>query len=207
MKGPVPIHLAVEDDLSAVVLRRALESRPVQYAVGATYNKGGYGYLKKNVAGFNNAAKACPFLLLTDLDKHECPPELVSNWLAGRPKHEFFLFRVAVREVESWLLGDLGNLASFLHLKRTATIPAPESLADPKHELLKLASGSQVRQIREAMVGRDKSGNLFQGPDYNGTLARFVVELWDTSTAASVCPSLQRLFGALQRFEARFARQ
>lgn len=202
----VPILMAVEDALSETVLRRTLADRPVRYAIGAVYSRGGSGYLRKQAGAFNNAAKAGPFLLLTDLDQHSCPTELVTTWLSGKPKHDCFLFRVAVREVESWLLGDLVRLKSFLHVKNGPAIPAPEALPDPKQELLRLALRGRVRQMREALVSRNESsGRLFQGPDYNGTLAHFVTHQWDVSAARQACPSLERLFAALHRLEARCA--
>ena len=206
MKRPVPIRMAVEDALSEAVLRRALANRPVQYEIGGVYSQGGFGYLKKKARAFNNAAKACPFVLLTDLDQHECPPELVATWLSGRRKHDSFLLRVAVQEVESWLLGDMGNLASFLRLKSAPVILAPENLMGPKEELLRLSLSSGVRQICEALVWRDEEGGrLWQGPDYNGTLAEFVTAHWDILAARSTCPSLEGLFAALQRLEDDFA--
>lgn len=201
MKAPVPIYLAVEDELSEWVLRRVLSLRPVGYAVGAVFSQGGYGYLKKQAPAFNNAAKRCPFLLLADLDRYECPPQLIDEWL-GRPKHPQLLLRVAVREVESWLLGDIGRLCGFLGLKAINHIPEPEKLQDPKNELLKLALRSPRRSMREALVWKDKeSGRPFQGPDYNATLARFVTKDWDVATARRKCPSLDRLFAALVRIE------
>ena len=206
MTAAVHIRMAVEDALSETVLRRALADRPVRYEIGAVYSRGGFGYLRKQAGAFNNAAKAGPFLLLTDLDQHSCPPELVTTWLSGKPKHDFFLFRVAVREVESWLLGDMVRLKSFLHLSNTSAMPAPETLPDPKQELLRLALRSRVRRMREGLVWRDESsGRLSQGPDYNGTLAHFVAKQWDISTARRACPSLERLFAALQGLEAKFA--
>jgi hypothetical protein len=78
---PIPIHLAVEDELSEWVLRRIIASRPTNYSVGAVFGKGGFGYLKRQVRAFNNAAKRCPFLLLTDLDQTVCPPQLIADWL------------------------------------------------------------------------------------------------------------------------------
>ena len=206
MTRTIPIHMAVEDALSEVVLRRALASRPMRYEIGAVYSQGGFGYLKKKTVAFNNAAKACPFVLLTDLDQHGCPAELVSTWLSGRPKHASFLLRVAVREVESWLLGDMPRLASFLHIKNPPAIPAPEALSDPKGQLLKLSLRARVRQTRDSLVWRDSSsGRIYQGPDYNGTLAAFVTQHWDTDTARSACPSLEGLFSALQRLETESA--
>lgn len=206
MTASIPIRMAVEDALSETVLRRVLDERLARYEIGAVYSRGGYGYLKRQTGAFNNAAKAYPFLLLTDLDQYDCPPDLVTSWLSGQPKHNSFLFRVAVREVESWLLADMARLAPFLHLRNTPAISAPESLTDPKQELLRLSLGSRVRRVREALVWRDsESGQLHQGPDYNGTLAPFVMKHWDISAARSVCPSLERLFAALQRLETEFA--
>lgn len=57
MREPIPIHIAVEDVLSEVVVKRLLQWSDRQFAVGVTYNRGGFGYLKSNIEGFNNAAK------------------------------------------------------------------------------------------------------------------------------------------------------
>lgn len=205
MKTPIPIYLAVEDELSEWVARRALSARPAGYAVDAVFSQGGLGYLKKQAPAFNNAAKGCLFLLLTDLDRCPCPPQLIEEWL-GRPKHPHFLLRVAVREVESWLLGDPAGLSAFLGLRKAFSFHAPEQLADPKQELLKLALSSPRRAMREALAWKDESsGRLFQGPDYNATLAKFAAKQWDIQTARTECRSLSRLFLALERIEAEFA--
>lgn len=203
MKAPIPIYLAVEDELSEWVLRRALSLRPVEYAVGGVYGNEGFGYLKKQAPAFNNAAKRCPYLLLTDLDEYECPPQLIEQWL-GRPKHPQLLLRVAVREVESWLLGDATGLSHFLGLRMVVHLTDPEKSADPKEDLLKLALKSPRRSMREALVWKDKaSGRLSQGPDYNATLAKFVSNNWNVTTARTKCPSLERLFTALARIESK----
>jgi len=205
VKAPIPIYLAVEDELSEWVARRALSTRPASYAVGAVFSQGGFGYLKKQAPAFNNAAKGCPFLLLTDLDRCPCPPQLIEEWL-GRPKHPHLLLRVAVREVESWLLGDPAGLREFLGLRKPFVLADPEQLPDPKQELLKLAFGSPRRAMREALAWQDAaSGRFFQGPDYNATLARFVNAQWDIDLARKSCRSLERLFVALERIEREMA--
>ena len=202
MKKRIPINLAVEDDLSEFVLRRVLKERRVVYDVGPVYGHRGFGYLKKQAAGFNNAAKACPFLLLTDLDKTRCAPKLVAEWLgSGRRAQRQFIFRVAVREVESWLLADERNLGAFLGLRKMRPISDPERLPDPKATLLEVAAEAR-RDLREAIVWRDERGGRFvQGPDYNGALAPYVKEAWDIDRARTRCPSLAGLFEALARLE------
>jgi hypothetical protein len=196
---PVSIYLAVEDELSEHVLRRVLAEHERKFDVRAVYGKEGYGYLKKKAPGFNHAAQACPFLLLTDLDTYECPPDLLRDWLQT-PQHPHFLLRVAVREVEAWLLGDVDGLRRFLGVRSTAPIPAPESIPDPKAALLDLALTGRKRAVREAVVARDeRTGRLLQGPDYNGTLGQFVRDHWDSAKARRSCPSLERMWAALGR--------
>lgn len=170
--------------------------------LGKSLRRGGYGYLKKNVRAFSNLAKGCPVLLLTDLDRYSCPPELINDWTA-LPLHPNLLFRVAVREVESWLLGDGKGLSSFLQLRSSIVIADPENLADPKEELLRHALKSPVRRIRDALAFHDDRGQVYQGPDYNGTLAGFVMNHWHVSSASGRCHSLERFLAALQRMEER----
>jgi hypothetical protein len=195
----IPLYLAVEDDLSEFVLRRVLPVQPA-FAISAVFKKGGFGYLKKQTLWFNEASRHCPFLLLTDLDKGTCPPGLVRDWLKGRKRHPNFLLRVAVPEVESWLLADRRNLARFLGLRGALRIGDPEKLADPKACLLQIAEKASLRRIREAIVYRDSDGQRHQGPDYNGTLGLFVQQNWDFTAAADCCPSLSGLLRALDRF-------
>jgi hypothetical protein len=207
MKQPIPIYLAVEDELSEWVARRALAVHSRRFAVGPVFGRRGFGYLKRQTGAFNNAAKGCPFLLLTDLDRYACPPELIGEWLRT-PRHRHFLLRVAVREVESWLLGDASRLGKFLKLRSPLSVPDPESLEEPKQALLGAAMKCPSRLMREALVWRDgQSGQLFQGPDYNGTLARFVNGQWDVATARRKCRSLEGLLAALSRLEAEYGQQ
>lgn len=203
MKLPISIYLAVEDDLSEWLLRRVLRERTVPYLIGPVFKQGGFGYLKKLSPAFNNMAKACPVLLLTDLDRRSCASELLHDWLA-HPQHPDFLLRVAVREVEAWLLASDAELGKFLAVRRVLNFAEPEALDDPKAELLKLASVSRRRNIREAIVRRDAGGNLRQGPAYNSTLTEFVEQQWKLATACAKCPSLQRMINALATLEMKW---
>jgi len=76
MTTPIPINLAFEDALTESLALKILRTIPTHYATQTIYNRGGYGYLKRTMDGFNNAAKGTPFLVGTDLDKYECPPAL-----------------------------------------------------------------------------------------------------------------------------------
>lgn len=204
MTPPIPINLAVEDLLSEAVLRKILRESKKNFAVGACFCHGGYGYLKKSLRGFNNAAKAAPFLVLTDLDKAECPPVLLREWLP-HPRHPNLLFRVAVREVEAWLLAHREAFAKFLGIQRQLIPPDVDSIVDPKQALISMARKSKKRRLREAIVPPQES-TAKVGPDYNGQLSFFVEELWEVAQAQQNSPSLRRTVQAIADFNPRFAK-
>ena len=180
----------MEDELSEQLLRRLFKERPVRFEVDKVYGNEGCGYLKRQSPAFNNAAKVCPFLLLTDLDSRHCAPELLKEWLP-KPRHKHFLLRVAVREVEAWVLASASDDAfgRFLGLKSKCRFPRPEDLQDPKGELLRLAIKCNRRERREALVRKDHHGNPRQGRAYNATLSSFIWEGgWAPQHAAQKCP-------------------
>jgi hypothetical protein len=171
MSHSIPINLAVEDDLSEAVLRMMLHKSGRQYAVSSCYGRSGFGYLKSKIIGFNNAAKGTPFLILTDLDKKECAPLLLQEWLRI-PKHHNLLFRKAVRSVESWLLADRSSFASFIGVQKDSIPLSPDDQEDPKRFLIEITVKSRKKELREAITPA-KGSTARIGPDYNGTLINF----------------------------------
>jgi hypothetical protein len=121
---PIPINLAVEDELSEAVLRRLVRRAGKDYHIGACYSRGGFGYLKRVVPGWNRAARSRPFLVLTDLDRRPCASSLIEDWLP-EPRHPNLLLRVAVRSVEAWLLADNENLCRYLRIPKNVVPDAP----------------------------------------------------------------------------------
>ena len=193
----IPVNLATEDELSEATLFRIL-AEINRYAVGAAYRRGGFGYLRRTIHGWNSAAKSIPFIVLADLDASECPAELISNWLPVA-KHPNLLFRVAVREVESWLLADPANLSNFFTVPKALVPIDADALADPKASIVNLARKSRSRAIRDRIVPRTGS-TAKQGPDYNGCLGSFVRDEWDVNVAKANSPSLARTVDRLASF-------
>ena len=109
-------------------------------------------------------------------------------------------FRVAVREVESWLLADREGIAAFLGV-RVAIVPAePDSLLEPKETMVNLARRSSRSRIRSDLVPRPGSGRS-TGPLYNATLINFVsdgITGWRPDVAMRTSPSLQKARNALE---------
>lgn len=61
MTEHIPLNLAVEDELCENVIRAILRQSAKRIVLGTSYRKGGFGYLRRTIRGFNNAAKGTPF--------------------------------------------------------------------------------------------------------------------------------------------------
>lgn len=194
----VTADLVVEDALSESLVRRLTAAATQEFYLNVVYSRGGNGHIKENIARYNAAAKRTPFIVVTDLDYLACPSQLISDWLKV-PVENNMLFRIAVREAEAWVLGDRPAFARLLGIGLAAIPARPETLRDPKLELLTLAKKSRIRRIREGLV-REDFPNPMQGPDYNGILTQFVASSWNPDTAQDICPSLKRMRERLNAF-------
>jgi hypothetical protein len=195
---PIPINIAVEDLLSEAVAKRLLADSGRNFSIGVVFNRGGNGYLRKTVQGWNNAAKSVPFFLLTDLDADACASALMASWLPDSV-HPNLIFRVAVREVESWLLADRISFSSFLGVSGSRLPERPDELSDPKSTLVELVSKSRHNLVKARIVPRPNS-TAKQGRDYNGCLCEFVMKKWTPDQAALNSPSLDRCRRRLAEF-------
>jgi hypothetical protein len=199
MTDTIPIILAVEDLLGEVFAQELLKSSGRKFAVGNCLGHKGFGYLKKNVGAFNKSAKGIPILVLTDLDRGKCAPLHIADWLQN-PKHNNLIFRVAVREIESWLLADRDSIAKFLGVSLSDLPLNPDEILDPKALVIKLAEKSRKRNVRKAIVPARKSTAKI-GPDYNGMLSFFVQSDWSLNNAIKYSPSLSRAYETIKAFE------
>lgn len=198
--SPIPLHLVIEDELSEIVIRRILADTERDYSIGVAFGRTGYGYLRSTANQWNAAAAAgTPIVLLTDLDQHQCPPTLIAGWLDNQC-HPNFLFRVAVREVESWLLADRDGFAEFLGINGMLVPVQPDQVADPKQTLINLARRSRRNTLKGSIVPRQGS-TAIQGPDYNGCLGEFVRNKWNPNAAKDRSPSLNRTWQKFMTFE------
>ena len=187
------VAIAVEDDLSECVLRRLLKHTRRDLTVGARYplkilpggrynprnrrerrGLSGYGQLKVRLPAFNKAAdEGLPFIVLTDLDVHiRCPGQLLARWLPRATPSPNLIFRVAVKEVEAWLMADAANLAECLHAP-VGTVPnAVEAVGDPKIAILGLAVASTSAEIQQDMLPAPGS-TAEVGPCFERVLLNF----------------------------------
>lgn len=139
---------------------------------------------------FCQIARRTPVLLLTDLDAEECPARLIDDWSRRDAIPERLLFRVAVRQVESWLLADRDGMARLLKVSIRQLPRDPDVLPDAKRSLLLLAQRAP-RTIRDDLVA-ESGATAAQGLGYNAVLSNFVRTSWDPSKAVLRSNSLAR---------------
>jgi hypothetical protein len=192
------ITLVYEDDLSEAVMTQILNQFPDKYEIYNSYSGNGFGYLKTNIKGFNQASIVNPHFMLTDLDNYECPVELRNDWVNFELEPNF-IFRVAVREVESWVLADREGFSHFLNVS-IANFPLnPDIEPDPKNTLIQLAKRSNKRAIKEDIVPKNQNAKI--GPNYNGCLSEFVFKSWNIENAILQSESLRRAYLKLRDFQ------
>ena len=202
--NPIFVHGAVEGLIDEAVLRRLV--REAGAVPGTIFGKEGKAFIKKRITGYNRAAAFEPWVVLVDLDHDAACAALESNsWLPQAASH--MCFRIAVREVEAWLLADSERLARFLGVRRSSVPKDPENLDDAKGAMIEIARSSRRQRIVKDMVPRSGSRRKI-GPAYNSRLIQFVTgpaNTWRPDVAAKSADSLNRCILRLEQLVQDFA--
>lgn len=136
------------------------------------------------------ASKGIRHLIFVDLDNHACAPCLIDAWKIPRDK-ENFIFNVAIREAESWLLADRDGCADFLGIPVNRITPFPDDLEDPKQSFVNCCRRSKRRALKLDLLPTPGS-RVSIGPLYNEVVGEFVRTKWSVEAAVSTSPSLRR---------------
>jgi len=164
--------------------------RSVGLQITETFGRKGRRYIEKNIKNFNEAAKFSAWFVLIDLDKfHKCPGVFRRELL--EMAQASLVFRIAVVELEAWLLADREAAADFLGVSKAQITRDPEGLEYPKEYLIGLASRSRFRSIREGLVPREGSG-AHVGREYVSMINEYGERRWRPEVAAEATPSLAR---------------
>ena len=164
------ISIAVEGLCDAAVASRLVKH--VGREPGRLYGTEGKQKLLQRLSGYNEAAQYSSWLVIVDLEQiTTCVPTFCLKYLSNPANG--LVFRVAVREMESWLLADRERLSEFLGIASSRIPLNPDSLTDPKKFLVNLARHSKRRSIREDMVPAPSGGRVV-GPGYTSRLIEFV---------------------------------
>jgi len=193
------IQIATEDKICDAVAKRLIKEY-TPFKVMEDIRLTGNSYLKNNLKNFYQLSLYTPVFLLTDLDRKACPLKLIEEWHKSVtiPLSHNLLFRVAVREIESWLLADNQGMQPLLQHKKPFIITNPDELPNPKEKLLRLALKSP-KAIREELV-KQKGETVSQGIGYNTTLPQFVYTSWCPKRASEHSESLRRACERLKQF-------
>ena len=184
------VIVATEDILSEAVAEKLIQETGGRLQVVQKLGRQGFGYLKSRMLNFNQMARIQPVFVLTDLDRIECATTLIEKWLGQHRPAPGLLFRVAVREIESWLLADHEAMGILLQRTQLRLPDAPDALVDPKETLVRLAR-TGPRAVREAIIP-EPGAVASQGLGYNNILVDHVRNHWSPERAASRSDSLSR---------------
>lgn len=197
------LNVIVEDVLSETVMRRLLEQ--VGFQGESTFRMmRGNGKIRQGMPKFAVAAsRFFPHIVLTDLDRYPCPLALMETWNMGSLP-EALLFRIAVHEVESWLMADREKFAASLSLPIGKVPLNPDLEPDAKQCLFGLIRKSRKRRLRKELLPTVGS---HIGPLYNDFFCQFVREHWQVEEAAKHSPSLGRSLDRLAAFCGKIAKR
>lgn len=194
----ITINIIFEDLLSEAVISRLLIHSGRHFLIGTRHHAKGNGAIKRNISGFNKAAKGMPYLVLTDCDNYSCAPSLIHDYLKY-PKHPNLIFRVAVNEVEAWLLADREGFANYLGVSVHLIPENVDNIDDPKRHLINIARSCRNKELKNGIVPKSNS-TATQGPYYNNCLIPFVNHKWNIDNAILHSDSLRRALKAIVEF-------
>ena len=192
--------IVVEGDTDLPVVRKLASDAGLP--ISAEIDCQGKGKLDRDLPGYNSAARGSPWFVLRDLDQDApCAP----TFLAGTAVRAspWMCFRLAVREVESWLLADTRAMARFLRVDEHRLPRDPDSEPDPTRTLVNLARQSRSPGIRKALVPRPGTSTVV-GPLYEAKLIEFGHRHWRLEQAVTRSRSLEKSRDALRALAKRW---
>jgi hypothetical protein len=196
--APAYVNAAVEGIVDDAALRRIFNY--VNVVPHAVYGRNGKQFLLSRMSGYNHSARFRKWVVLVDLDHAaSCAPEILPSWLPLPAA--YMCLRVAVREIESWLLADKQRIAQYLAVRTNLIPDNTDLIVDPKAQIVTLATQSRRSDIRQDMVARTGSGQKV-GPAYASRMIEFIQNGWRPEIAAENSDSLQRSIVAIRRLAA-----
>ncbi len=178
----------VEGDTDLPVVRKLAEDAGLD--ITSEIDCAGKDYLDEHLDAYNAAAQGSPWFVLRDLDTDApCAGDYIRN--RALAPETWMCFRLAVREMEAWLLADSESIARFLKVPRNAVPANPDADADPTRTIVNLARRSTSAKVQKALV--PKPGISAQvGPLYEAKIIEFARDYWSLDRACQNSASLAR---------------
>lgn len=188
-----PVHFLVEGVTDEAVAKRLLDY--VGLVPGKSFGKNGKASLLSRLPNYNQAARFNLWFVIVDLDNDAvCASQAINMWLPTSATG--MVLRVAVRAVEAWLMADVEQMATFLHVSPSRFPANPDAEANPKEKLINIARSSTNSSIRSDFVPRRGSGAR-EGQRYTTYLNAFITRYWRPEEAMLRSDSLRRCINAL----------
>ncbi|MDE2149816.1 MAG: hypothetical protein KGJ55_08300 [Gammaproteobacteria bacterium] len=191
------VDLLVEGPTDEMALSRILSD--VGLEKGTTFGRRGIPEVRRLAPGLVKRASGSgiPLLILVDLigSGDDCAAHIPDSIALHRD--EKTLVRVAVRELESWLLADVDGLRSFFGDIGKWVLRDPEAEHDPKRAFFNIARKSKRHNTREGLVS-ERDGSLVAGPDYLGLMSEFLSQHWNPARARERADSLCRCMSRIE---------
>ncbi|MGL6226332.1 MAG: hypothetical protein ACRC10_06870 [Thermoguttaceae bacterium] len=200
----------VEDDPSQAVLQKIFIDLNTQSRASFSFRAGyprimrGSGQIKNQLSHtIEMGRQGMLTFSLLDLDRTTCPAILLRSCLNLKPDQAIILpretlIRVAVREIESWVLADVEALSEFTGISETNFPYLPDSITNIKEHFLSIIQRKGTRRGLRAMLPKP---DAHIGPEYNDRLREFIINHWRSDQAARRSPSLKRTLDKLREFE------
>ena len=187
--------LAVEDRSGEAVSLKILDSLGIE--VSQIIGLQGKGYLQNKAQSLNKTARGFPVIMLADQDLPEqCPPNLLQAWVRGTQHPNFFL-RIAVMEIESWIMADRSGITDFPAIPPNRIPQDTDAIPQPKEFLVSLTRKSRKARLRKDIVP-EPGASTKVGPGYNSCIGEFVYKGWDIDRTSAVSNSLNRTLTRLR---------
>lgn len=156
---------------------------------------GGAPKLDERIPGLIRSAVHINWLILRDLDRGRCAPELLRQLFSqGIPTR--MSMRIPVRAMDSWLLADMKGFAEEFSVPPGRLPDRPDDLDNPKQFLANVCRRSRNAEVRRSVPAREGSGRMV-GPEYVSRISAFARGPWSPVRAAQRSPSLARAIFAL----------
>ncbi|MFC5320783.1 hypothetical protein [Bradyrhizobium oligotrophicum] len=186
------IILFSEDTLIEQAAQKIIAVENSTLTVSNVMGRRGFSYFQSRIAQIRRSAVSLKFLIFLDGDELGtiCPGNAIEQWFHTRHPDNIHV-RFAFHEVESWLLADRHNLATFLNVSASAIPVVGDKVRNTKELLIQLARRSRSREILQDLV--PPSGYTSPvGPAYNARISEFIQNNWDVKAASAVNDSLAR---------------
>ena len=195
---PHVLAIVAEDRLTEAVIRKCVSVYLPEFKIARSDVLGGRGNVQRTLRAYARLALVMPVIAGVDLDGDECAPRLLDDWQPLYERSDRFVLRVAVREIESWVLADRRRVAQLLSANSDDIGRHPDLLEDPKRFLLNLARESAAQELKRDLIPRNFAQYPRIGPAYNLRMGEFVAERWRPAVALRRSDSLARAVRAIQ---------